>query len=87
MGRAQSDRKDNDTLKAAGIDTKALGGKRLRVRGCIEWRNGPMIHVTHVEQIEILPDAGAATPQTPETQPPGAIALSSKMLRPGTSRA
>jgi hypothetical protein len=46
-----------------------------------------MIHVTHVEQIEILPDAGAATPQTPETQPPGAIALSSKMLRPGTSRA
>ncbi|MGB6439373.1 MAG: hypothetical protein WBE89_08635 [Methyloceanibacter sp.] len=29
--------------------------------------------LTHVEQIEILPDAGAATPQTPETRQPGAI--------------
>ena len=69
------ERKDNDTLKAAGVDTKALTGKRLRVRGWIEWRNGPMIDVTHVEQIEILPDAGITTPQTPETQPSEAIAL------------
>jgi micrococcal nuclease len=69
------ERKNNDTLKAAGVDSKALAGKKLRVRGWVEWRNGPMIHVTHVEQIEILPDAGAATPHTPETQPPGAIAL------------
>ena len=67
------DLKHNDALKAAGVDAKALAGKRLRVRVWIEWRNGPMIHVTHVEQIEILPDAGAATPQTPETRPPGAI--------------
>jgi hypothetical protein len=38
------ERKDNDTLKAAGIDAKALAGKRLRVRSWIECRNGPMIH-------------------------------------------
>ncbi|MGB0057600.1 MAG: hypothetical protein WBQ20_12780 [Methyloceanibacter sp.] len=63
----------HDTPKAAGVDAKALAGMKLRVRGWVEWRNGPMIHVTHVEQIEILPDAGAATPQTPETRPPGAI--------------
>jgi hypothetical protein len=42
-----------------------------------------MIHVTHVEQIEILPDAGAATPQTPETRPPGGNrGLTSKCLGP-----
>ena len=45
------ERKDGDAFKAAGIDPKALAGKKLRVRGWIEWRNGPMIHVTHVEQI------------------------------------
>jgi len=69
------DLKHNDALKAAGVAAKALAGKRLRVRVWIEWRNGPMIDVTHVEQIEILPDAGITTAQTPETQPSGAIAL------------
>jgi hypothetical protein len=39
------------------------------VRGWIEWRNGPMIHATHVEQIELLP--GAQAPDAPA----GAIAL------------
>ena len=29
------DRKDNDALKVAGIDTKPLAGKRLRARGWI----------------------------------------------------
>ena len=60
------DRKDNDALKVAGIDTKAIAGKRLRVRGWIEWRNGPMIHVTHVDQIELLPDGANTTPQAPQ---------------------
>ena len=72
------ERKDNDTLKAAGIDAKALAGKRLRVRGWIEWRNGPMIHVTHLEQIELLPDGGGSSPKAPkapEAQPTTGIAL------------
>ena len=60
------DRKNNDALKVAGIDTKALAGKRLRVGGWIEWRDGPMIHVTHVEQIELLPDSAGTAPQTPQ---------------------
>ena len=80
------ERKDNEMLRAAGIDTKALAGKRLPVRGWIEWRNSTMIHATHLEQIEILPDARGATPQPPETQPPQSH-ISSKMLRPGASRA
>jgi len=31
----------------------------VRVRGWIEWRNGPMVAATHPEQLELLP---AATP-------------------------
>jgi hypothetical protein len=34
------ERKDGDAFKAAGIDPKALAGKKLRVRGWIEWRDG-----------------------------------------------
>ena len=31
-----------------------LAGQRVRVRGWLKWRNGPMIAVTHPEQIEVL---------------------------------
>ena len=68
------ERKDGDAFKAAGIDPKALAGKKLRVRGWIEWRNGPMIHVTHVEQIELLPDGGGSPRQAPEA-PAAGLAL------------
>ena len=68
------ERKDGEAFKAAGIDPKAFAGKKLRVRGWIEWRNGPMIHATHVEQIELLPDGGGSPPQAPDA-PSGAIAL------------
>jgi hypothetical protein len=79
------ERKDGDAFKAAGIDPKALAGKKLRVRGWIEWRDGPMIHVTHVEQIELLPDGGGSPRQAPEA--PGAGIALSKTFRPGTGRA
>ena len=36
------DRKDAPAFAAAGIDLKALPGKRLRVRGFLGWRNGPI---------------------------------------------
>lgn len=45
---------------AAGIDLKGLAGKPVRVRGWIEWRNGPMIAATHPEQLELLPAAAPA---------------------------
>lgn len=49
-------RKDANAFQAEGIDLKALAGKRVRVRGWVIWRNGPMIEATHPEQIEILTD-------------------------------
>lgn len=69
------ERKDGEAFEAAGMDVKALAGKRLRVRGWVEWRNGPMIHVTHLEQIELLPDEATPARQAPGAPPPGAIAL------------
>jgi len=54
-------RKDVDAFAAAGIDLKELAGKTIRVRGGLQWRNGPMIEATHPEQIELVPDtAGKA---------------------------
>ena len=70
------ERKDGDAFKAAGIDPRALAGKKLRVRGWIEWRNGPMIHVTHVEQIELLPGAGGGgSPRQAPEAPAAGLAL------------
>lgn len=37
-----------------GLAPEALVGRALRVRGWVERRNGPMIDVTHPEQIELL---------------------------------
>jgi endonuclease YncB( thermonuclease family) len=41
-------------FKAAGLDPLAWEGRRLRVRGWIKSFNGPLIDVTHPEQIEVL---------------------------------
>jgi micrococcal nuclease len=38
------------------IDLVSLKGKLIRVRGWLKSRNGPMIEVTHAQQIEILGD-------------------------------
>ncbi len=43
-------------LAKAGLAVETLKGKRLRVRGWVKSRNGPMIEATHPEQIELLPD-------------------------------
>ncbi len=37
-----------------GPELMALEGRTIRVRGWLKWRNGPMIEVTHPEQIEVL---------------------------------
>lgn len=54
------ERKDVQAFAASGIDLKGLAGKHVRVRGWIEWRNGPMIAATHPEQLELLPAAAPA---------------------------
>lgn len=69
------ERKDLSAFTAAGIDLKGFTGKRVRVRGWVEWRNGPMIAATHPEQIELLPGAPAPAETNPKSPPPGAIAL------------
>lgn len=63
--------KDVPAFTAAGMDLKSLKGKRVRVRGWVEWRNGPMIAVDHPEQLELLPEdknkAGPAEDASPST--------------------
>ena len=69
------DRKDKAAFASAGIDLGALAAKRIRVRGWIEWRNGPMIRASHPEQIEVLPSDAAPNPVRPEPHAAGAVAL------------
>jgi endonuclease YncB( thermonuclease family) len=66
-------RKDEGAFAAAGIDLRNLTGKRVRARGFLAWRNGPMIEASHPEQIELLPDGGDAEPPSQRARP--AIAL------------
>lgn len=42
------------TLAAAGLDVKQLEGRRIRVRGWIERRGGPIIEAAAPEQIELI---------------------------------
>jgi len=41
-------------FRAAGVNMGHYDGRRLRVRGWLVKRNGPMIAVTHPEQIEVV---------------------------------
>lgn len=41
-------------FRDSGLTAAALEGRRIRVRGWLRKRNGPMIEVTHPEQIEPL---------------------------------
>ncbi len=51
----------------AGIDPLSLEGRRVRVRGWITLRNGPMIEITHPEQIEKLEREKAGAPAVSPT--------------------
>lgn len=69
------ERKDASAFAAAGIDLKNLAGTRLRARGFLAWRNGPMIEASHPDQIELLP-ARPHDQNAPSSPQPGpAIAL------------
>lgn len=56
-----------DRRKFAGsdVDLAMLEGKMIRVRGWVERWNGPLIKVTHPEQIEILDQAVGAAKRPP----------------------
>jgi len=42
-------------FRAAGLQPASLVGQQVRVRGWLKRLNGPLIDVTHPEQIEVLP--------------------------------
>ena len=46
--------RDLDEIREAGLEPLDLEGARVRVRGYLHAVNGPMIDVTHAEQIEVL---------------------------------
>jgi endonuclease YncB( thermonuclease family) len=50
------DRRSRKLFEDEGIDLGGYAGKAVRVRGWLKARNGPMIEVTHPEQIEELED-------------------------------
>ena len=47
-------RGDRKRLRKAGVNLAALKGRRIRVRGWIEVRNGPMIRIRDRAELEIL---------------------------------
>ena len=46
--------RDRHQFVADGIDPTGFSGRRVRVRGWLKSYNGPMIDVSHPEQIEVL---------------------------------
>ena len=48
------DKQGQRRFKRAGIDPRSLEGARVRVRGWVEMKNGPMIELDHVERLEVL---------------------------------
>ena len=46
-------KRNERTFSAAGLEPKKLEGRRVRVRGWIEQRGGPILEATRPEQIEI----------------------------------
>jgi len=47
--------RDRSVMERQGLDFAALAGRRVRVRGWLESLNGPLIELTHAEQLELLP--------------------------------
>jgi micrococcal nuclease len=47
-------KRDRASFEAGGFDLLSLKGRTIRVRGWLDSRNGPVIEVTHPEQIEVL---------------------------------
>jgi hypothetical protein len=52
-------------VRKAGIDPLSYEGRTVRVRGWVGLRNGPMIEVTHPEQIERVEDGRGPVARAP----------------------
>lgn len=50
-----ADRRAVGRLKAAGLAFDSLVGRKIRARGWLAYRNGPMLNITCPQQIEALP--------------------------------
>ncbi|HET7849518.1 MAG TPA: thermonuclease family protein [Pseudolabrys sp.] len=55
-------RRNQRTFSAAGVEPKALDHHRIRVRGIVEQRGGPIIEADYPEQIEITDEQARVTP-------------------------
>ena len=53
-------RRWRSAFAAAGVDPQRLSGRRIRVRGFLEMRRGPVIEAETPEQIEFADDIGGA---------------------------
>ena len=53
-------RRQQPIFAAAGVDPQRLSGRRIRVRGVIEMRRGPVIEAEAPEQIEFADDTDGA---------------------------
>ncbi|MEZ5924046.1 MAG: thermonuclease family protein [Hyphomicrobiaceae bacterium] len=62
--------RDRKRFAAAGVDLLALKGAKVRLRGWVERWNGPLINLTHPEQIEVLDQPQAAPQMPPDAAPP-----------------
>lgn len=47
-------KRNRSMFASAGLEPKSLDGRRVRVRGWVEQRNGPVIEAARPEQIEIV---------------------------------
>ncbi len=50
-------------FEQAGLDVLALAGRRIEVRGFVLEAGGPLIELSHPEQIQLLPDEAARAPR------------------------
>jgi endonuclease YncB( thermonuclease family) len=70
--------RDRQRFEAAGLDPLKLKGRKVRLRGWVERWNGPLIRLTHPEQIEVLEtipaldESGPAAPAIPFSTAPDA---------------
>ncbi len=47
-------KRNRSMFASAGLEPKSLNGRRVRVRGWVEQRNGPVVEAARPEQIEII---------------------------------
>jgi len=67
--------RDRKRFETAKIDLKKLKGVKVRLRGWVERWNGPLINLTHPEQVEVLETLPVGDAVTPSLATPTAPAV------------